>query len=68
MTTTEYRIRFQRGWLDQDSRGTLDLTGTNFSDLCVEAREQGYPRVIEAESREVGEWQPVDYPYDEETP
>lgn len=65
---TEYRVRFQRAADDNDSRGCIDLTGTNFSDLCIEARNQGYPRIINAESREIGEWRPVDYPYDEVTP
>lgn len=58
-TYTEYSLTAQRAEDSNDPRGTAEFTGTNFSDMVEDAREQGYPRVISANARQVTEWQPV---------
>lgn len=68
MTTTEYRITAQRAPDSQDPRGTAEFTGTNFSDMVQEAREQAYTRVVRADERQVTEWRPITgYDLDGET-
>jgi hypothetical protein len=45
------------------------FSGTNFSDVVQQARRDGYPRIIDADEREVTEWRPVTgYDFDEATP
>lgn len=67
-THAEYRMTVQRAADTNDPRGTAELTGTNFSDMVQQAQASGYARVISADERQVTEWSPVDYPFDEATP
>jgi hypothetical protein len=63
---TEYRVTFQRSPVNNDPRGTIELTGLNFPDLVQHAKELGYPRVIGGDERTITPWAPIeDYEWDE---
>lgn len=65
----EFSVTAQRAADSDDARGTTVLSGSNFSDIALEAERQGYPRIIAAEQREVTPWVPVTgYEFAEATP
>lgn len=65
----QYKITAQRPADSMDPQGTQHFEGLNFSEVVAEAEQQGYPRIIAGEQREVTPWTAITgYDFAEATP